>query len=137
MLKESRPKSNPRPGRGSIPGPTGWQSEILPTVATSYTQINSTQLNSTQIQLSTNITYSSVFCHETILPRLRPFVFFVLIRQTADVSNLLLPKFPQQTRVQVSGDVIELGQGGLSSCSFRGLTSTEHDELNKNNKNVV
>ena len=32
------PKFNPRPGQGLNPGPSGWQSEILPTVPTSHTQ---------------------------------------------------------------------------------------------------
>ena len=35
MAKEGRPKFNPRPGRGLNSGPSGWQSEILPTVPTS------------------------------------------------------------------------------------------------------
>ena len=37
VAKEGRPKFNPRPGRGLNPGPSGWQSEILPTVPTSHT----------------------------------------------------------------------------------------------------
>ena len=37
VAKEGRPKFNPRPGRRLNPGPSGWQSEILPTVPTSHT----------------------------------------------------------------------------------------------------
>ena len=37
MAKEDHPKFNPRPGWGLNPGPSGWQSEILPTVPASHT----------------------------------------------------------------------------------------------------
>ena len=36
VAKEGRPKFNPQPGRGLNPGPSRWQSEILPTVPTSH-----------------------------------------------------------------------------------------------------
>ena len=34
--RRSRPKFNPRPGWGLNPGPSGWQSDILPSVPTSH-----------------------------------------------------------------------------------------------------
>ena len=37
VAKEGCLKFNPRPGRGLNPEPSGWQSEILPTVPTSHT----------------------------------------------------------------------------------------------------
>ena len=37
VAKEGRPKFNPRPGRRLNPRPSGWQSEILPTMPTSHT----------------------------------------------------------------------------------------------------
>ena len=37
VAKEGHPKFNPRPGQGLNQGPSGWQSEILPTVPTSQT----------------------------------------------------------------------------------------------------
>ena len=38
VAKEGCLKFNPRPGRGLNPGPSGWQSEILPTVPTLHNQ---------------------------------------------------------------------------------------------------
>ena len=40
VAKEGLLKFNPRPGRGVNSGPSGWQSEILPTVPTSHTIMN-------------------------------------------------------------------------------------------------
>ena len=37
VVKEGRPKFNLRPGRGLNQGPSGWQSEVSPTVTTSHT----------------------------------------------------------------------------------------------------
>ena len=37
VVKKGLPKFNPQPGRGMNPGPSVWQSEILPTVSTSPT----------------------------------------------------------------------------------------------------
>ena len=41
MVKEGHPKFSTQPGWGFNPGPSGWQSEILPTVSTSHAQFNS------------------------------------------------------------------------------------------------
>ena len=41
VAKTGRPKFNPRPGWGLNPGPSGLQSEILPTVPTSHVSYQS------------------------------------------------------------------------------------------------
>ena len=61
VAKEGHPKFNPRPGRGLNPGPPGWQSEILPTVATSHTQLGYLLSGIFLLDVSTNTELSFLF----------------------------------------------------------------------------